>query len=117
VLFRERGLAMFAQPGADALHERWDGTLTQDSDIAVRIGAAVPSRDSRPERHPAQFSGVVSTGIRAVAEEGLLVVLDADNHIRGYAVFAAVDDGRPALRWSVPRKRRFEGFIHQFDAA
>lgn len=114
-LLRERKLAMFAEPGMEWLDRVWSGQIANDTDLAVQmlgVTAMVDARDGNPAAH---FEGWVVHGIASVRNGGPLAVLDETDTVRGFAEFSFIAPNARSLRFDVPRKRGFDGYIHSFN--
>lgn len=114
-LFRERHLAMFATPGADAIGTTWSGSLAPRGEgDGMNLSAPVPAGDVREGRHPYRFFGVIVRGALPRGDE-LIAVLDAEDRIVGYGEVSFHGTPVPHLRKRLHPKRGFDAFIRGFD--
>ena len=110
-LFRERDLAMFADPAWHSLGTRWAGSLDVDNDVVVTTHWIEPFENGNPTIRAKHFEGVVSKGIGHLRSHGQLALLDDDSRIAGFAEFSNLGRGTRALIFGVPRKRGFDGYV------
>lgn len=113
-LFRERHLAMFAQDGSDAIGTVWTGALDQASSGATGLTTPRLLTDERDGSTASTFSGVLEKSVAATPDL-LLLVLDNDNRIVGYAQPTGLGQNMSPLRWSIPTMRAFDAFIRRYD--
>lgn len=116
-LFRERRLAMFATPGADAIGTTWTGTLAPRAvGDSMNLSAPVPAADVRVGRRPFRFFGVIVRGELPRGDE-LIAVLDADDRIVGYGEMSFHGTPVPSLRKRLHAKRGFDVFVRDYEPA
>lgn len=116
--FRERRLAMYAEPGSDWLGQQFRGGLqAAGTRIAAHAHTREALRDMRDGSPIAHFDGWISSGVRAAHKTGELVVLDADSYVVGFAEFSFIQPMAAALRLDLPRKRGYDGYIRHYDPA
>ncbi len=115
-LLRERRLAMFAEPGSDLLGKRYLGHLRDSQRVMAHPLGMEVLRDLRDHRPIARFEGWISSGIKEAQDNGFLAVLDINSHIVGFAEYSFIRPGARSLRFDVPRKRGFDGYIRDYDA-
>lgn len=114
-LFRERGLAMFATPGAQWLGERL--LVTPERDRTIRIG--MRSRRAVDDLRAGasqggRIDGLVREGAGRIPDDSVLVVLDAEGRVVGFAEFTF---RLPEGRWRrLHRKPGFDAFVRDYDA-
>ena len=106
---------MFAEPGSDLLGKRYSGHLRDSQRVLAHPTGLEVLRDLRDDRPIARFDGWISSGIKEAQKGGFLAVLDIDNHIVGFAEYSFIRPGSQALRFDVPRKRGFDGYIRDYD--
>jgi hypothetical protein len=110
-LFRERDLAMFADPAWHSLGKRWTGSLDVDNDVTVTANWIAHFENGDPNKPAKHFEGVVTKGIGHLRGHGQLALLEDDGRIAGFAEFSAIGHGTRALIFGVPRKRGFDGYV------
>lgn len=110
-LMRERRVAMFAEPGYALVAQGWRAPAGDAFTPAVAHAALVRRfHDDRGNRDIAAFEGWVSR-IEDRPRDPVLVVVDARGAIRGLAKWGFVGPGKSAMRWNVPAKRGFDGYV------
>ena len=110
-LFRERDLAMFADPAWHSLGERWTGSLDVDTDVVATANWIEHFENGDPTKPAKHFEGVISKGIGHLRPHGQLALLDDGGRIAGFAEFSSIGRGTRVLMLGVPRKRGFDGYV------
>jgi hypothetical protein len=114
--FRDGRLAMYARPGTEWLGQRHSGSVLPAGPILahpIQLEALADQRDGSPI---ARFEGWIGSGIRAAQHGGQLVVLDDAGEVVGFAEYSFIEPGADTLRFNLPRKRGFDGYIRHYDA-
>lgn len=114
--FRERRLAMYARPGTDWLGKAYTAALQPAGTIHAHPIQLEALTDQRDGRAIARFEGWIASGIREAQHDGQLVVLDDASRVVGFAEYSFIRPGAEALRFDLPRKRGFDGYIRDYDA-
>ncbi len=114
-LFRERGLAMFSEPGSGLLGRKI-ASLQTDTSTQVQWLAAEAFGDARNGASCGHLAGWITSGISRVAHGGPLVVVDDDGRVMGYAEFSFIAPNARPLRLDAPRKRGFDAYLRELDA-
>jgi hypothetical protein len=114
-LLRERHLSMYSTAGANRLGEKIPINQSR-LEVSIRIETVEPITDARDGQAAAHIRGIVTSGIRTVSRGGTLVIVDGENRIVGFALPSFVGNHRPAPRKNIPRKRGFDGYIHDYSS-
>lgn len=115
-LMRQERVGMFASPYAMYLGHKLSPLRASSGEATIRIIDRVPIVDARDGRRALRVRGVVSSGIAYVADAGVLVVVDDEGRVKGFAAFTRFDDGGGAMRFSVSRKRGFTAYVRDYDS-
>jgi len=114
-LLKQNRLAMFAEPSWQLVSTTWQGALGQSDKVVVEEAHLSGTLSDAETGVPAaRFEGSVSHGIAAIQRDGQLAVLDESNTIVGLAEFSFIRNGAHALRFDLPRKRVFDGYIRNY---
>ncbi len=115
-LFRERGLAMFATPGAGWLGRALEVAPETDAGIRIEMRSRRAVEDLREgARHGGRIDGMVRDGLARIPRDSVLVVLDGQDRVAGFAAFTFRRSG--GLRRIFQRKRGFDAYVRDYDAA
>jgi hypothetical protein len=113
-LLRNHRLAMFAGPESSLLGEAVR-TRAPEGDVAAVVYGLKTLQDAFTGKPAATFSVVVQDEIRWVLKQGPMVVLDAENRIRGFALPSFIDGKPSEPRLKRPRKKGFTGYIADYQ--
>jgi hypothetical protein len=116
-LLRDHRLAMFADPAWQQFGTRWSGSLDPTTRMAVEAHWSSPVTDAGADRLAGHLEGWVTHGINALQHSGQLVILSPDQVIVGFAEFSFIRPYSRSLLLTAPRKRGFDGFVHDYLAA
>ena len=116
-LLKQNHLAMFAEPSWRLVGTQWNGTFQRSNEFGLAAHLLNTFRDSQTGLPAVRFQGAVSYGIATLQRRGQLVVLDGENTVVGVAEFSFISDSARSLRMDVPRKRGFDGYIRDYNAA
>jgi hypothetical protein len=116
-LLRDHRLAMFADPAWQRLGTRWSGSLDPTTRMAVEAHWSSPATDAGADRLAGHLEGWVTHGISALQRSGQLVILSPDQIIVGFPEFTFIRPYSRSLLLTTPRKRGFDGFVHDYAAA
>ena len=106
-LFKEKNLAMFADPAWHLLGTRWDSDVAVDSDIVVDAHwLELVDASGTAARH---MEGIVQHGIGHL-RHGQLALFDDENQVAGFAEFGRNGKNNHSILFTLPRKRGFEGY-------
>lgn len=112
-MFRQRHLAMFADPAFERVGSTMNAPLEHSTRFAAEARISNTFDDSLTGMHAAHFEGKVIAGTAGIPHDGQLAVLDEDKHIVGLAEFSyLVRDS--ALLYDTPRKSGFDGYIRNY---
>lgn len=114
-LLRENRLAMYAEPSWQLVGTKWHGTFEQSDEFDVEAHLTGTLVDGETGIAAARIEGVVAHGVAAIQREGQLAILDENDMVVGLAEFSFVRDGADALRFDLPRKRGFNGYIRDYQ--
>jgi hypothetical protein len=114
-LFKQRRMAMFADPAFERIDTVWSASLSSSSQIVANAHLYNFFDDPLTGMHAAHFEGLVSQGIAQIQRSGQLAVLDEENRVVGLAEFSYIP-GDQALMTRVPRKRGFDGYIRDYKS-
>jgi hypothetical protein len=114
-LLRANGLAMFADPHWEQLGTHWNSELIRSAAFSVETETLEQFHDIHAGAPAARFSGWVKHGIAAMQRGGQLAVLADDGTIVGLAEYSFIAPNASALRLDFPRKRGFDGYVHNYD--
>jgi hypothetical protein len=108
-LLKQRHLSMYAEP-AFAAFERGTPIAppTQEAPDGSYAEVVRQFDDTLGQRRIADISGRL-TRIEGIGRDPVLLVVDAEGHARGLAKASFFEKG--SLRFSVPRKRGFDGYV------
>ena len=110
-LMRQQRVAMFAEPGYAVVADGWRAPAGEAFTPSVAHAAIVRRfHDEHGQREVAAIEGWVSR-IEGRPRDPVLVVVDAGGALRGLAKFSFVGPDKAALRWNVPAKRGFDGYV------
>lgn len=115
-LLRTHHLAMFADPLWERVGTKWSGTSEVHPDFSVHIQTIEPIVDGVNGKPALHFNGMVDSGIRTLQRDGQLAVLDEDDMIVGVAEYSFISFDVPRLELEIPRKRGFDGYVHNYRA-
>jgi hypothetical protein len=116
-LLRDHRLAMFADPAWQRLGTRWSGSLDPTTSMAVEAHWSSAVTDAGTDRPAAHIEGWVTRGIAALQRSGQFVILSPDQIIVGFAEFTFIRPYSRSLLLTAPRKRGFDGYVHDYLAA
>ena len=110
-LMRQQHLSMFAEPAFDLVEHGWHAPLSIPAPLATSYSRVVRQFDD-PEGHRlvADFEGWIPR-VENLPSDPVLVVVDASGSLRGLAKFSFIGPGKKSLRFNVPRKRGFDGYV------
>jgi hypothetical protein len=114
-LLKKNHLAMFADPGWELMGSRWT-TTTQGDEITVNAQVINPLHDALTGLPAARVEGTLIRNSEITAHAEQLAILDEDDRITGLVEFSTIKPDADALRFSVPRKRGFDGYIRDYHA-
>jgi hypothetical protein len=112
-LFRQRHLAMFADPAFERIDSILNGAIERSDRIKADVRLYNTLDDSLSGIHAAHFEGTVTAGAAEIQRDGQLVVLDESNRIVGLAEFSYIVRDH-ALLFDTPRKAGFDGYIRSY---
>jgi hypothetical protein len=112
--FRNRHLAMFGMEQAGSLGRTVEIAPT-DKIATVAMGASQSGEDLVDGYLYSHFQGSITSGIKWAEENGVLVAVDDQNRVQGFALPSFVSRGGMAPRLNIPRKRGFDGYIRHYD--
>ena len=112
-LFKQRRLAMFADPAFERIDSIWDGAVARSDRIKAEAHIYNTLVDSLSGIHAAHFEGTVTAGAAEIQRDGQLVVLDENKRIVGLAEFSYIVRDH-ALLFDTPRKTGFDGYIRNY---
>jgi len=115
-LLRDHRLAMFADPAWQRLGTRWSGSLDPTTSVAVEAHWSSPVTDAGADRLAGHLEGWVTHGISVLQRSGQLVILSPDQVIVGFPEFTFIRPYSRSLLLTTPRKRGFDGFVHDYAA-
>ncbi len=113
-LFKQHHVAMFADSRWELMGTR-QPSAEQSREIILDAQVVNTFNDVLNGLPAAQIEGFVSHGIASVAHEGQLAILDDDDRVVGLAELSFVANEPHALRLDIPRKRGFDGYIHDYQ--
>ncbi len=113
-LFKKYRLAMFADPGWEALGTRWDDPLQRNAGLVAGAHILNVFDDPLSGMRAARIEGTVTHGISAIRHDDELAIVDASNNLVGFADFSFIKTDSHALRIGIPRKRGFDGYIRDY---
>lgn len=115
-LFREQGLAMFATPGADWLGQALPIAPQTDARIRIALRSRHAVEDLRgDDHHGGRIEGMVDDGMGDIPRDSVLVVLDDNDHVAGFAEFTFRRSG--GLKRLLQRKSGFDAYVRNYDPA
>ncbi|MEP6483549.1 MAG: hypothetical protein ABJB01_03800 [Rudaea sp.] len=113
-VFKQRNLAMFADPAWRLLDQPWTGSIDATTEIEVDAYWMETFDSERGTAH--HLRGIVKRGVGKL-RNGFLALLTDDNRIAGFAEFSFVGKGKKTpLFLSLPRKRGFDGYVAGTDS-
>jgi len=111
-LFREKHLAMFADPGWQLLGTSLaDASAPAEIEVNARVTGTL--RDALTQLPAAHVEGEIKQGM-ALVRDAQLVVIDEAWRVCGLAEFSFVAGDAKPLSLRVPRKRGFDGYIRDY---
>lgn len=114
-LLKSGHLAMFADPAWELVGKSCPWPLTGSTNFSVQAAITSYGSDTVDGSPFAIVSGVVASGIAQIQKDGNLAIVDSANVIVGLAEFSQLRPGSDMLRFDMPRKRGFDGYIRHFD--
>ena len=114
-LFKQRRLAMFADPAFEKIDSTWSGPVESSTQLKGEAHVYNTLDDPLSGIHAAHFEGKVDAGAAEIQREGQLAVLDEDNRIVGLAEFSYIVRDS-ALLYDTPRKSGFDGYIRNYHS-
>lgn len=113
-LLQEQHLAMYSTAGADRLGQEI-AINAGNPEVTIWMDRTESIIDTRNQKAAAHIRGIVTSGVRRIAEGGTLAIVDVNNRIVGFALPSFVGNQRPAPRINIPRKRGFDGYIRDYS--
>lgn len=114
-LLKRNHLAMFAEPAWQLVGKSLPWPLAKNQNSSVQAEVSSRGVDDIDESPFAVVSGTVNSGIAQIQKAGQLAVVDSHVVIAGLVEFSRLKPGSDALRFDIPRKRGFDGYIRHFD--
>lgn len=113
-LFREQGLAMFAAPGADWLGQVLPIVPEADTRIRIALRSRREVADLRgDDYHGGRIEGTVPGGMEHISRGSVLVVLDGNDRVVGFAEFTFHRIG--GMKQWLQRKSGFDAYVREYD--
>lgn len=109
-LLRQQRLAMYSETDYLAWENRWRAPLAEMAAMQVPIVIGAASFTDANGRLIQAVEGSVQPGT-TIAQDTILLIVDAKRALRGIAKFTFLGNGESALRWDVPPKRGFDGYV------
>jgi len=110
-MFRERHIAMFAEPAYALIENGWQAPAILPPELAGGyVHVTREFDDIAGARHVAAIEGWLPH-VAGLTRDPILVVVDARGSQRGLAKISFDHSGKPALRYRVIRKRGFDGYV------
>jgi hypothetical protein len=114
-LLRQGDLAMFADPMWQLVGKPCPWPLAGSQNVSVQADISSRGTDGNDGTPFAIASGNVASGIAQIQKSGQLAIVDSHDVIAGLVEFSRLKPGSEALRFDMPRKRGFDGYIRHFD--
>ena len=111
-LFKQRHLAMFADPAFEKIDSVWSGPVEHFERLKGEAHV-YNTLDDSTGMHAAHFEGRIDTGAAEIQRDGQLAVLDESNRIVGLAEFSYILR-ESALLFDTPSKTGFDGYIRNY---
>ena len=115
-LLKNHNVAMFADPTWHLVGDYWRGLLKTTDAFAADARIVDVIRDSQADATDARFVGAFSK-IGGLPSNAQIAVVDSGNRVVGLAEFSFIRLDSEALRFDLPRKRGFDGYIHGYNAS
>lgn len=104
-------LSMFSEPAFDLVEHGWHAPPALPAPLVASYAHVVREFDD-PEGHRrvASFEGWMPRMDR-LPPDPVLAVVDADGVLRGLAKMSFIGPGKESLRFNIPQKRGFDGYV------
>jgi hypothetical protein len=114
-LLKHEHLAMFADPMWKLVGNPCPWPMADGSNVSIQAAIASHGMDGIDGTPFAVVSGTVGSGIAQIQKNGNLAIIDSNNVIVGLVEFSHLKPGQQPVRFDIPRKRGFDGYIRHFD--
>ncbi|MEO7064884.1 MAG: hypothetical protein ABI082_14060 [Dokdonella sp.] len=110
-LMRQQHLSMFAEPAYNFVEHGWQAPPVVPTPLAGAYAHVVREFDDpEGQRRVADFEGWIPR-VENLAPDPVLVVVDSSGGMRGLGKFSFFGPGKKSLRFNIPQKRGFDGYV------